>query len=215
MRVFLCLALAGCLSAAACAAVTGCPEFAVLEPRETGGPEVRAADFGFSTNDDNNAAALTRAFEYCRKVGASRLVLAPGSYYCRAEAGVMMEGIKDLVVEGEGALLIFDRPSVFRDVEYWRVEISPDYGSFRIRNCERVKLRNFSVDWDWERDPLAAFVRVTKVRIDNVATNASYFEAEFVDYDRYPTYPRPLSIQTMADMDENRREFAESGACRY
>ena len=113
----------------------------------------------------------------------------------------MMEGIKDLIVEGEGALLIFDRPSVFRDVEYWRVEISPDYGSFRIRNCERVKLRNFSVDWDWERDPLAAFVRVTKVHIDNVATNASYFEAEFVDYDRYPTYPRPLSIQTMADMD--------------
>jgi hypothetical protein len=215
MRGVLCLVLAGGLAAASSAAVTGCPDFEVEQPRDTGGLVVRAADFGFSESDCDNAAALTRAFEHCRKVGASKLVLAPGRYYCRAEAGVMMEGIRDLTVEGEGAVLIFDRPSVFRDVEYWRVEISSDYGSFRIRNCERVKLRNFSVDWDWERDPLAAFVRVTKVHLDSVATNESYFEAEFVDYDRYPVYPRPLSIQTMADMDENRREFADAGACRY
>ena len=196
-------------------AVTGCPDFDVDLPRETGGPVVRAADFGFSECDDGNAAALTRAFEHCRKVGASELFLAPGKYYCRAEAGVMMDGLRDLTVEGEGAVLVFDRPSVFRNVEYWRVEISPDYGNFRIRNCERVKLRNFSVDWDWERDPLAAFVRVTKTHVDNVATNASYFDVEFVDYDRYPGYPRPFSIQTLAEMDENRRDFADHGACRY
>ena len=194
---------------------TGCPDFAIDLPRDTGGPVVRAADFGFSESDDNNAAALTRALERCREVGASKLVLAPGKYYCRAEAGVMMDGLRDLTVEGEGAVLIFDRPSVFRNVEYWRVEISPDYGSFRIRNCERVRLRNFSVDWDWERDPLAAFVRLTKKHVDNVATNASYFDVEFVDYDRYPTYPRPFSLQTLTEMDENRREFAEKGMCRY
>ena len=194
---------------------TGCPPFEVDLPRETGGPVVRAADFGFSEQDDNNAAALTRALAHCRKVGASKLLLAPGRYYCRAEAGVMMEGLSDFTLEGEGAMLIFDRASVFRDVEYWRVEISPDYGNFRIRNCTRVRLRNFSVDWDWERDPLAAFVRVTKTHVDNVATNESYFDVEFVDYDRYPTYPRPFSLQTMAEMDENRREFADQGACRY
>ena len=203
--------------AALCASgsVTGCPDFDIDLPRETGGPVVRAADFGFSETDDNNAAALTLALAHCRRVGASKLVLAPGRYYCRAEAGVMMDGLKDLTVEGEGAVLIFDRPSVFRNVEYWRVEISPDYGNFRIRNCERVRLRNFSVDWDWDRDPLASFARVTKVHVDNVATNASYIDVEFVDYDRHPSYPRPLSIQTMADMDENRRDFAESGTCRY
>jgi hypothetical protein len=215
LAAVLALAVGSVASCAALAAVSGCPDFEVEPPRATGGPVVRAADFGFSTTDDNNAAALTRAFEHCRKVGASKLLLAPGKYYCRAEAGVMMEGLKDLTVEGEGAVLIFDRPSVFRDVEYWRVEISPDYGNFRIRDCERVKLRNFSVDWDWDRDPLAAFVRVTALHVDNVATNASYFEVEFVDYDRYPVYPRPLSIQTMADMDENRRVFADQGACRY
>ena len=197
------------------AAITGCPDFDIDLPRDTGGPVVRAADFGFSEGDDNNAAALTRAFEHCKKVGASKLVLAPGKYYCRAEAGVMMDGLEVLTVEGEGAVLIFDRPSVFRNIEYWRIEISPDYGNFRIRNCTRVRLRNFSVDWDWERDPLAAFVRVTKTHVDNVATNASYFDVEFVDYARYPTYPRPFSIQTMAEMDENRREFADEGRCRY
>ena len=212
IRIFLMVAA---VALRANGAVTGCPDFGIDQPRETGGPVVRATDFGFSEVDDNNAAALTRAFRHCREVGASRLLLAPGRYYCRAEAGVMMDGLRDLTVEGRGAVLVFDRPSVFRNVEYWRVEISPDYGNFRIRNCERVKLRDFSVDWDWERDPLAAFVRVTKTHVDNVATNASYFDVEFVDYDRYPTYPRPFSIQTLAEMDENRRDFADSGVCRY
>ena len=217
MKILRKIAVCAVLGAVGCswAAITGCPDFDIDLPRDTGGPVVRAADFGFSEGDDNNAAALTRAFEHCKKVGASKLVLAPGKYYCRAEAGVMMDGLEDLTVEGEGAVLIFDRPSVFRNIEYWRVEISPDYGNFRIRNCTRVRLRNFSVDWDWERDPLAAFVRVTKTHVDNVATNASYFEVEFVDYARYPTYPRPFSIQTMAEMDENRREFADEGGCRY
>ena len=50
---------------------------------------------------DNNAAALTRALEHCRTVGASKLVLAPGKYYCRAEVGVMMDGLKDLRLQIE------------------------------------------------------------------------------------------------------------------
>jgi len=58
-------------------------------------------------------------------------------------------------------------------------------------------------------------VRVTKTHVDNVETNTSYFEVEFLDYDRHPSYPRLFSLQTMAEMDENRREFADSGACKY
>ena len=65
------------------AAITGCPNFNIDLPRDTGGPVVRGADFGFSEKDDNNAVALTRAFAHCRKVGASKLALAPGKYSCR------------------------------------------------------------------------------------------------------------------------------------
>jgi len=49
-----------------------------------------------------------------------------------------------------------------------------------VIRCERVELRNFRIDWDWARDPLASLVRVTAVESNAV-------ELTFVDY---PVFPR-------------------------
>ena len=54
----------------------GCADFEVEQPRPHGGI-VRAEDFGFSTTNEDNAAAINRAIEACRRDGASRLELAP------------------------------------------------------------------------------------------------------------------------------------------
>lgn len=59
---------------------TGCPEFAVECPRKRGGPVLRAADFGFSATNDDNAAAINRALLACARTGASRLELSRGTF---------------------------------------------------------------------------------------------------------------------------------------
>lgn len=201
------LLVAFAFAAGAAAAVpTGCPRFEVELPRENGGAVVRAADFGVSPTNRFNAAALNRALAHCREVGASRLVIGPGDYPCDDARGVAMEGMRDFTLDGAGARLVFCRPSDFSvRPQYY---LDKDGGNFFIRGNERVRISNMVVDWDWDRDPLGAFVRVVDVHVDEKADNASYFTVEFVDYERYPLYPNPFPVQAMNGMRETRDGFA-------
>lgn len=198
---------------------TGCPEFEIDRPQPHGGKVVRATDFGFSPAHSNNASCITRAVAYAREIGADRVELAPGIYRCHDKEGVVISGTKDLLVDGKGACLVFYRPSVSRDVTYWEVEISTDYGSFRLLNNERLEIRDLNVDWDWEIDPLAERVRLVDLHLDD-RPDESYWEFDFIDYEKHPVWPRHLPIQTLADLSETlvdgwRVRFADSGACRY
>ncbi len=201
------------------AVATGCPEFTIDRPRPHGGKVVRAVDFGFSPAHSNNAASISRAVAFAKEIGADRLELAPGVYRCHDAEGVIVSGTKDLLIDGKGACLVFYRKSIARDVPYWLVEISTDYGSFRLLNNERLEIRDLKVDWDWEIDPLAERVRLLDVHVDE-KQDCSYWEFEFIDYKTHPVYPRPLPIQTLADLSEEltadgRVQFAATGACRY
>ena len=174
---------------------TGCPDFEIDRPRPHGGKVVKATDFGFSPSHSNNAACVTRAVAYAREIGADRVELAPGVYRCHDMEGVVVSDTRDLLIDGKGACLVFYRPSIARDVSYWEVEISTDYGSFRLLNNERLEIRDLNVDWDWEVDPLAERVRLVDVHLDD-RDDRSYWEFDFIDYDRHPTYPRHMPIQT-------------------
>ena len=198
---------------------SGCPEFDIDRPYSHGGGTVRATDFGFSTAHSNNASCITRAIAYAKEIGADRVELAPGVYRCHDKEGVVVAGTTNLLIDGKGACLVFYRPSVARDVAYWEVEISTEYGSFRLLDNERLELRDLNVDWDWEIDPLAERVRLVDVHLDD-RPDASYWEFDFVDYARHPVYPRHLPVQTLARLSEDlvdgwRVRFAETGACHY
>ncbi len=194
---------------------TGCPEFSIDRPRPHGGGVVKATDFGFSPAHSNNAACVTRAIAYAKEIGADRVELAPGVYRCHDREGVRVFGTRDLVIDGKGACLVFYRPSVARSVTYWEVEISTDYGSFRVFDNERLEIRDLRVDWDWEIDPLAERARLVDVHFD-AEEGKSYWEFAFVDYARHPVWPRHLPIQTLAELSEGEPvRFADSGACRY
>ena len=200
-------------------AVTGCSDFEIERPRPHGGKVVKATDFGLSQAHSNNAACVTRAVAYAKEIGADRVELAPGVYRCHDGEGVVVSGTKNLVIDGKGACLVFYRPSVVRDVAYWQVEISTDYGSLRLLDNERLEIRDLNVDWDWEADPLAERVRLVDTHLDD-RPDRSYWEFDFIDYARHPTYPRHLPVQTLADLSEElvdgwRVRFAETGSCRY
>ena len=193
---------------------TGCPNFVVERPRAAATPRVvRAADFGLDAKGEKNAAAISRALAEAKRLGASHVELAPGTYRCFDEPGIVIEGFRDFTFDGKGAVLVFRRPAEYRGQP--QSELILDKGNVLVRGCERTEVRNFTLDWDWEKDPLAAFVRVTAKHEDAAAPENSYVEFTFVDWERYPKYPEPVPVQKMMAMTEDRMHFRRGPAFSF
>ena len=192
---------------AAASAATGCAEFAVQSPRGGCAPVVRAADFGFSATNDFNAAAVNRALEHCRKTRAHTLELDEGVYNCfDAPSGIAITNMTDFTFDGRGAVLVFRRPPEFRGQA--QSELVHENANLLVKDCERVKVCDFKMDWDWERDPLACFCRCVDVHVDETRDGASYADFAFTDFERHPKYPADVPVQAMRPMDESRTAFA-------
>ena len=188
------------------AAATGCADFWVQRPRGDAAPIVRAADFGFSPSNDFNAAAINRALAHCRQIGAHTLELDEGTYNCfDTSHGIVLTNMTDFTFDGRGAILVFRRPAEFRCQP--QSELIHEKANILVKNCERVKVCDFKMDWDWERDPLACFCRCTDIHVDETRENASYADLLFTDFDRHPKYPEPVPVQKLQTMDESREAF--------
>ena len=183
----------------------GCPDFAVERPRDREGGIVHATDFGFSTQSDKNATAINSALNEARRTGAKRVELAPGMYRCFDEDGIVISGFTDFTFDGKGAVLVFRRPSEYRGQP--QSELILTKGNVLVDSCERTEVGNFILDWDWEKDPLGAFVRVVARHEDTKSPENSYVDLVFVDWDRYPRYPNPVPVQKVAPMDECRTQY--------
>ena len=146
------LAVALLAASRAFGANAGCADFEVEQPRPRGGI-VRAVDFGLSTSNADNAAAINRAVEACRRKGASRLELAPGTYLCHGSDGIVLDGCEDLTLDGKGALLVFWR----KHPKDWDAKDGGPVGegvNLFLNRCRRVRVENLTMDWDWSIAPL-------------------------------------------------------------
>ncbi|MGN0833182.1 MAG: hypothetical protein ACI4RD_05995 [Kiritimatiellia bacterium] len=189
---------------------SGCPAFTVERPRTTDGAVVRAVDFGLSERRTDNGAAIAAALAACRRMKAVRLELAPGTYKVYDPEGISLIGLEDFVFDGKGAVLVFCRESRIRE-DRQQYDISRDGGNFFIKDCRRIVIRNFKVDWDWERDPLADFARVVGRHVDQERDDASYFDLKLTDLERHPKYPAPVPVIIVGQMREDRSNIAGSG----
>ena len=201
-------AVAPVCAASSVPVATGCPKIVVEPPCATGGPVLKAVDFGLSADSPTNAAAIARALAACRRVKASRLELAPGTYRFFDEPGIAIRDFTDFTFDGKGAVLVFRRPAEYRCQP--QSELILDKGNVLVQRCTRTEVANFTMDWDWEADPLAAFVRVVGRHEDAARPEASYVDLEFVDYERHPKYPEPVPVQKITAMDECRTRFRTS-----
>ena len=175
------------------APVQGAGDFTVELPRPTGGVTLDAANFGVSPSNDLNGAALTAAFREARRIGAARLRVAPGTYNCFDDEGVLAEGLADFTFDGGGAMFVFRRPSLVGTG-----------ANLVIKGCDHSLFTNFRMDWDWEHDPLASVVTVVGKHCDE-RDNESCFDVKF---DRLPPcHPNPVPIQTMTTVDASRRHL--------
>lgn len=194
-----------CTGAASAAEPTGCPPLVVEPPRAAAPVVVRAADYGFSTTNAHNAAAIMRALDACRRLKATRLELAPGTYPCFDEPGLVVRDFTDFTFDGKGAVLVFRRAPEYRCQP--QSELILDKGNVLVQRCLRTRVENFTMDWDWEHDPLAGFVRVVNRHEDAARPECSYVDLAFIDYDRHPKYPSPVPVQKLMAMDECRTRF--------
>lgn len=143
---------------------TGAKEFDVDLPRPKGDLVLNAADFGVSPANEDNAVALRRAFAEAKARGAAKLVLAPGDYRMRDARSLVLEGFTDFTFDGGGARFVSSRS---RDA------------FIHLRGCVRTRLMNFSIDWDWEKSPLASVVEVKTVGKD-------FVDLLFREYEDFP-----------------------------
>lgn len=185
--------------------ITGCPNFTVEKPREKGGAILKATDFGLSTASDKNATAINRAIAEAKRIGASRVELAPGTYRCFDEDGIIIEKMTDFTFDGKGALLIFRRPAEYRGQP--QSEIIMNKSNLFVSNCERVWVKNLTMDWDWQNDPLCDAGIVASRHIDRDHPEESYIEFILPDWERHPKYPEPVPVQKMQRMPEDRSRY--------
>ncbi len=144
-------------------------------------PVAEAAAFGVSVDSADNVPALNKALDWCRRNKAAGLRVAPGTYRFTSDTPVWMERLRDFTFDGGGAKFVFFRKKG---------------ESFRVMDCERTTVRNLSVDWDWEKDPLGSLVKVREA-------NDKYFDLEFVDYRRFPR--RDVRIAYLSAWDAEAR----------
>lgn len=180
---------------------TGCPDFNVELPAgNPNAPVVNAADFGATENNLKFCDAMNAAVAHCRKVGARKLVLPKGVYHLYNSGPITFEGLKDFEFDGGGSTFIFLRDkglAKMKGLDASKISNNfQDGACVKIFECERVKVGNFNIDWDWAADPLGSIVRVENVC---ASPGGEYIDYKFVDYDNFPR--RDLRVANLSSYD--------------
>ena len=170
----------------------GAEEFEVDAPRNAAGLVLDCADYGVSETNADNTAALRAAFADAKARRAAKLVLARGRYALNTDAPLVLDGFCDFIFDGGGSVFVSYR-----------------HGGAFINLCRslRTKFMNFSLDWDWSREPLASLVRV-------VRTDKNFFDLEFADYQDFPDKDAALVVLSAYD-PKTRSVGLEDGVTRY
>ena len=103
----------------------------VAAPRPRGGVVVKAENYGFAVTNDDNGAAIAAAVREAKRVGAAKVLLAPGVYRCFGDP-IAIDGLEDFELDGCGAELVFRRAPSYPIEPSWDHDGSG--ANFVIRN---------------------------------------------------------------------------------
>lgn len=125
---------------------------------------VNASVFGLSVTNEDNYKAFSDAITYCQDNPNTYLVIDKGVYYFTTNATITLSGLKNVLIEGNGAEFIFENQK-----------------QFAITECDGVELRNLVIDWNWAKDRVASLVQVQN-KTDN-SFDIKFLELDDVDVD--------------------------------
>lgn len=165
--------------------------FYVKRPNKRKYNAVYASAFGVNGNAYDNYDALCKAIEYCAENEYTRLVFEPGNYYFRTETPVLVSGLRNTVIDGNGAVFVFSHA---------------DY--FNIDNCECIEFANISVKWNDENGRLSSIVKISDADEKNHSFNLIFTElkevSEDIQFGAFTQYDaRTLTPGTRGGVKEN------------
>ena len=165
--------------------------FYIARPNEKSCRSVNASDFGVSTAADDNYSAFCKAIEYCKANPNITLKVDGGKYYFRTDKSIMLDGLKNVLIDADGAQFIFENPNYFH-----------------IVNCNCIEIRGLGITWNLDVSRLASLVKIRNAskesqRIELELTELNEVSAElpimaFTKYD-----PETLTPGTRQDFKEN------------
>jgi Right handed beta helix region len=160
---------------------TGCTEFQVELPKPKNSLSVSVAEFGAKPDKPDNTQAFNDAIKHCKESGISRLTVPKGIYRFNSEVSVHFEKLKDFEFDGQESTFVFHKRKK-RGI------------LMKIYNCKKVLFKNFNIDWDWDKNPLASFVKVV-----GVDSSGDYADFKFVNYKSFPK--RNIRVADIHQMD--------------
>ncbi len=133
--------------------------FCIARPNEKSCRSVNASDFGVSTAADDNYSAFCKAIEYCKANPNITLKVDGGKYYFRTDKAIMLDGLKNVLIDADGAQFIFENPNYFH-----------------IVNCNCIEIRGLGITWNLDVSRLASLVKIR-----NASKESQSFELEFTE----------------------------------
>lgn len=165
--------------------------FYIARPNEKSCRSVNASDFGVSTAADDNYSAFCKAIEYCKANPNITLKVDCGKYYFRTDKAIMLDGLKNVLIDADGAQFIFENPNYFH-----------------IVNCNCIEIRGLGITWNLDVSRLASLVKIR-----NASKESQSFELEFTELNEvsadipimaFTKYdPETLTPGTRQDFKEN------------
>lgn len=165
--------------------------FYIARPNEKSCRFVNASDFGVSTAADDNYSAFCKAIEYCKANPNITLKVDDGKYYFRTDKAIMLDGLKNILIDADGAQFIFENPNYFH-----------------IVNCNCIEIRGLGITWNLDVSRLASLVKIR-----NASKESHSFELEFTELNgvsadipimAFTKYdPETLTPGTRQDFKEN------------
>ena len=165
--------------------------FYIARPNEKSCRSVNASDFGVSTAADDNYSAFCKAIEYCKANPNITLKVDGGKYYFRTDKAIMLDGLKNVLIDADGAQFIFENPNYFH-----------------IVNCNCIEIRGLDITWNLDVSRLASLVKIR-----NASKESHSFELEFTELNEvsadipimaFTKYdPETLTPGTRQDFKEN------------
>lgn len=174
---------------------TGSEDFEIQLPKPEKELVINAADFGLTEDATNAATIVNKALAKCKEVGASKLIIPKGKYKIFENAHISVSGFKDFTIDGQDSVFIARKNQTC---------------NMHVENCERVKICNLHMDYDWDTEPLAAIVQITNINIDK-GSNKTDIDVKFLDYDKYPMHGQNVRVANMENYDISAKAVGQEG----
>ncbi|MCR4616225.1 MAG: hypothetical protein K5756_08775 [Clostridiales bacterium] len=139
--------------------------FYILRPKSDALTAVSTDSFGMNETERDNTRQFMAAIDYCRSHPDTKLVIVPGVYRFTQTYQIIMQGLKNVYIEGEGAKFIFCSPGRM----------------LHVRNCEGLEIHGLAIDYDRANDPIDDVAVVRNADPGTHTLDLCFFEKTDVD----------------------------------